>query len=380
MIDDNLDVSSDAPNSEGSALLAADDIPDSNQSLTCFSCDAEMAGLYCMACGQKNDNFRRSIFGLGWETFTSLFAFENRIWRTWWTLLRRPGRVAREYCDGARARWTSPVRIYLFMSIVLFGFLSLTGRQIFSFEVTLTPTDIGIEKPITERMADDYKMGYKTHFFEPRSKILARNETLDFDIIREKVGFNSFDIDLGNASLADDPSSQGSDEEPSIDPDDTPVKIVDGLGREREISTNTFGDYITQIIRDPVSLNTVLATWLPRILFFMLPIAMFSGAIFIRGKNALLYDHLVHAAYIHGVMFLLIFSGIILSGVIPGNRVAQAIMIFMFLYLPRSLRGMFGRGWFKTIMASYLVAFVYFIVILTLLSIILINTIIDNVA
>ena len=40
-------------------------------------------------------------------------------------------------------------------------------------------------------------------------------------------------------------------------------------------------------------------------MFFMVPFAMRLGAIFIRGPTALLYDHLIHAMYIHAVFLWL---------------------------------------------------------------------------
>ena len=46
---------------ETAGLLDADTIPNANQSLDCFSCGEKMNGVYCYACGNKNDNYRRSI-------------------------------------------------------------------------------------------------------------------------------------------------------------------------------------------------------------------------------------------------------------------------------------------------------------------------------
>ncbi|WP_017930250.1 DUF3667 domain-containing protein [Robiginitomaculum antarcticum] len=356
-----------------SDLLSGDGVPDNNQSLNCFSCGAPIVGLYCKECGQKNDDLRRSIFGMGWEAFTSLFAFENRIWRTWLNLIIRPGKVAREYCNGRRTHWTSPVRVYIFMSIILFGFLSLTGRQIFSFEVSLTQLDTTQNKAAAELTADDYDMGFKAHFFEPRAAIERRNETLDFDIVREKVSGGFFNH--GGDDEVDTPNLKIR----TKDSGDRTITINSVNGEERIISANDMSDFITQIIRNPATLNTGLKTWLPRILFFMLPVAMLSGAVFIRGKDALLFDHLVHAAYIHGVMFLLIFVGIILSTTIPGNKIAQSILLILIFYLPISLKRMFGRGWIKTIIASYTTAILYLFVILILMIIIMMTIMSRNI-
>jgi len=53
-------------------------------------------------------------------------------------------------------------------------------------------------------------------------------------------------------------------------------------------------------------------------MFFMMPLSMLIGAIFIRGKErAMLYDHLVHAAYIHAFAFLLLLLFILLVQFTP---------------------------------------------------------------
>jgi len=107
----------ETPDLENTALLDSDSIPNDNQSHHCFSCHKAFTGIYCSNCGQKNDNYRRSLFSLLIELGGTLTALEGRIWRTWAALLFKPGKVAREYADGARTKWSSPIRTYLAMSL-----------------------------------------------------------------------------------------------------------------------------------------------------------------------------------------------------------------------------------------------------------------------
>ena len=116
------------------APLSYDNIPDNNQAHYCFSCEAPNTGLYCANCGQKNDDFRRSIFSLIKEAILSVTALEGRIWRTWTALIVTPGRVAREFSNGRRTFWSSPVRIYLAMSILLFFVINLFSIQLISLD------------------------------------------------------------------------------------------------------------------------------------------------------------------------------------------------------------------------------------------------------
>ena len=108
------------------APLQADDIPDANQSHQCFSCGEDISGVYCHACGNKNDNYRRSIWSLGAELFVSLTAFEGRIWRSLRSLILKPGTMAREFADGARQKWTSPIRLFLATSLLLLSLIHIS--------------------------------------------------------------------------------------------------------------------------------------------------------------------------------------------------------------------------------------------------------------
>ena len=131
----------------------------------------------------------------------------------------------------------------------------------------------------------------------------------------------------------------------------------------RTVSYNHISKFIMSVIRNPELINHNLFKYLPRVMFFMMPFSMLIGAIFIRGKNALLYDHLVHSAYIHAVMFLVILIAVLIGRFIETPYVNITFLIAMILYLPISVKRMFARGWFKSILTSYSVAFVYVLII-----------------
>ncbi len=355
------------------AMLASDKVPDKNQAGHCFSCDTPMKGLYCTECGQKNDNYRRSIFALAGELIGSIFSLDSRIWQTWGNLLLRPGRVPREFADGARTKWSSPVRIYLAMSIILFGFMSWTNTHLMSLDVEAVVKD-GVEKPYEELTEADLATNWQTRFFETQKDIDTRNAGRDFKLL---------DIWLkGNQDRLTEQAEVSLEEAAAIDeelpealknlPETNVAKTEDGgfnitIGGER-LGGEQGSRFMMNLIKSPALLTDSFNKYLPRLMFFMMPFTMLLGAIFIRDKKrALLFDHLVHAAYIHALAFFLFLAGILLSKVLPGIWVFRGIFIMLLIYLPWSLKRMFGRGWFKTIMASYMVGFIYlFIMILAL--------------
>lgn len=346
------------------APLGDDDVPDENQAHLCFSCEAPIKGLYCDACGQKNDNYRRSIIGLISETFGTVFGFESRIWKTWASLLFRPGRVAREFTDGARSKWSSPVRVYIAMSVILFGYLGCTQTQIIALDIKVTP-QAEFEKATPPLTDDQMRLLPSLHFFETQKEIDARNAQKDLEQLRRMMnnGVN-FDISLGETE----------DDNPVLPSGET--KASEGLringvnGENTVISTAQMSKFMLQIVRNPDIINGIFMVWIPRLMFFMMPFTMLLGAFFIRGPNALLFDHLVHSAYIHAVTFLLILLCLLAAKIIPGGLAFRWAGILMLIYLPLSLKHMFKRGWTKTILASYGVGFSYILVFTVLIFVI----------
>jgi len=128
----------------------------------------------------------------------------------------------------------------------------------------------------------------------------------------------------------------------------------------RPLSSGEIRQVIMTSLRQPAVLNQAFATYLPRIMFFMMPFAMFVGIIFIRGKKtALMYDHLVHAAYIHAFFYFFLLALIILSQWFGLKGLSKVFFLGMLIYLPISAKNMFQRGWFKTLLTSYTTAFQY---------------------
>src|SRR5579859_1867166 len=92
----------------------------------CLNCGAPLRGPYCSACGQKA-HVHRSVRAFLQDFIQGLFNFEGKIWRTLPMLAWRPGEMTRRYIAGERARFISPVALYLFTVFAMFAVLNFTG-------------------------------------------------------------------------------------------------------------------------------------------------------------------------------------------------------------------------------------------------------------
>ena len=410
---------------ETAGLLDADTIPNANQSLDCFSCGEKMNGVYCYACGNKNDNYRRSIWSLGAELFASLTAFEGRIWRSLRSLIFKPGQMSREFSDGKRQKWTSPIRLYLATSLLLFGYIALSQTQLIAFGTTFKANSI------VQFGDDNQKLSPQVFFLERKSKIkkmvsedaiaafekdminLITNdddkskEDLKEELERSRENLANIDEQIKNAtnkyakagiSQAREPmieriknlenqiENYGA-EEGTMTPESDPDVDLDNTDTDPETDTednfnfdgpagNSFSldsegvrNAVSIGLREPERINSHIGKRLSQIMFAMMPFSMLLGAIFIRGREkAMLFDHLVHAAYIHAFSFLLLFVFMLLVQFTPIKGLLWVYMVILLIYLPISAKRMFGRSWFKSILTSYGVGVIYTFIMMLILT------------
>ena len=92
----------------------------------CLNCGTELMGPFCAVCGQKS-HVHRSLRGFFQDFVAGLFNFEGKFWRTLPMLAWRPGELTRRYIGGERARFISPVALYLFSVFLMFAVLNFTG-------------------------------------------------------------------------------------------------------------------------------------------------------------------------------------------------------------------------------------------------------------
>lgn len=89
----------------------------------CADCGTQTVGRFCHNCGNAS-HVHRTLLHLGEELLHGVMHFDSRAWRTIPLLVFRPGRLTREWCLGKRARYVSPLALFLFTIFVLFMGLS----------------------------------------------------------------------------------------------------------------------------------------------------------------------------------------------------------------------------------------------------------------
>jgi hypothetical protein len=321
----------------------------------CANCDTSVIGPYCAYCGQERDTHRRSVANLLRDFFIDLVNVDSRILRTIYALLFRPGELALAFREGRTVRYLPAMRLYLFTSLIFFLLLSATGIALLQLEVQAAPQKVifdakgnafirnpaydsrqdaedGIKpliplKSVKSRNEQHFSYSTKVHFF---SRIGAYRATLSKAAEKRLLDSSHFEID------------------------GAPKKEADFMEK------NVFGT-MKRLVSDPAALNGPLTTWIPRIMFLLLPAYALLLTIFYWRKRKTFYfvDHLVFSLNIHTFGFVLLLGAAAAAQVMPAEYVALVTVLIAAIYAFAAMKRFYQQGWFWTSFKFVLVSGIY---------------------
>lgn len=138
----------------------------------CLNCGVQLAGEFCNRCGQAAHVHR--TLGAFWHDIAhSVLHFDGKIWRTLPLLAWHPGELTRRYVEGERAKFVSPMALFLFSAFLMFAVVSTLGGP------------FGIRGDAEERVQEERE------YRRERAEALAELRTLEADRERLEAGGRS---------------------------------------------------------------------------------------------------------------------------------------------------------------------------------------------
>ena len=116
----------------------------------CLNCDAVLTGNFCRCCGQQA-HVHRTMSAFWHDLLHSVLHFEGKIWRTLPMLAIYPGDLTRRYVEGERAKFVSPMALFLFSVFLMFAIFSAIGANVIGGDAAEAGRDIAAEVQQRER-------------------------------------------------------------------------------------------------------------------------------------------------------------------------------------------------------------------------------------
>jgi Protein of unknown function (DUF3667) len=107
------------------------------ESTSCADCGHEAPSRFCPHCGQRQDVHHRDLIALVCDFLGDVFTFDSKVFVSLRWLLLKPGWLTLEYIAGRRTRYVTPLRLYLFFSVVFFLLFSVTSGAATADEHTI---------------------------------------------------------------------------------------------------------------------------------------------------------------------------------------------------------------------------------------------------
>ncbi len=273
----------------------------------CLNCGANLTGAFCHACGQAA-HVHRTLAAFFHDLLHGVFHFEGRIWHTLPLLAWRPGQLTRRYINGQRARFISPLALFLFCVFLMFAVIQQTGKHV---PVTVQGPD---GKALQGLSAIQTRLAQLDN--ERKAEVAKHEDTDDTDaqIAALKRGETLF--------------KAGRTPKGALAPASTGLSFLDSM--IDNVRENP------ELVLYKVQMHAYKYSWL------LIPISVpFVWLLFPFSRRFAVYDHTVFVTY--SLSFMTLLSVVAMLAEAAGLELVQGLLVFAPpLHMYRQLRGAYG--------------------------------------
>jgi hypothetical protein len=293
----------------------------------CLNCGTALLGPHCHRCGQPA-HVHRTIAAWWHDLAHGVLHLDGKIWRTLPLLAWRPGELTRRYIAGERAKFVSPLALFLFSVFLMFAVFSALGPEVGG--IKWTP---GARRTVSEQI----------HSYDAR---IARLEGRRTDLVGRNASTGDVDDKLAEArqerkalALALETAAQTHKPVVSTNFDTGLPGLDQALAKANENPA---------LLLFKMQSNGYKFSWA------LIPISLpFLWLLFLhrrRYRQYEGYDHLVFVTYSIAFMSLLVIAAVLLRSVrLPSAAVAILLLVVPPVHIYRQLRGAYALAWFSAL-------------------------------
>jgi predicted RNA-binding Zn-ribbon protein involved in translation (DUF1610 family) len=279
----------------------------------CPNCGTVTTRNFCPECGQECISVRLSLRDLAHEFLDDHVGWSTKVPRTMGRLLFRPGALTRDFIDGRRARYLSPLRLYLSLSVIFFLVVASPPSWASKTNAKTTTNREGIFHFNSGTGVDVNSAARDSETTAARNARIATADSLEAAIVRHA-------------------------------PDTTTLE-----GRVKAMFLHRNAAYARLDSREQKELFVGgITRRMPNVMFVLLPLfALFLKLLYWR-RRRFYAEHLVFGLHTHAVAYALLTLGILT----PWPSTRKWLLIACMLYFVLALRHVYGGGIVKTLAKS----------------------------
>ncbi|MBL8535956.1 MAG: DUF3667 domain-containing protein [Hyphomonadaceae bacterium] len=327
----------------------------------CLNCGAVLAGAYCSQCGQAA-HAHRTLSHLFEEVLHGLFHFDTKAWRTLPMLASRPGTLTHDYIYGKRARYISPLALFLFTVFFMFF--------VFAFvDVDLLQVNAGPGGPISEQRRAELQADLqeaRADLQRTEQELAARRAAAGGAVTEDERGVvvarrvvERLEARLAEPTPAATPQATT---EASPEADAAGAHAVAGeprwqdavseAAKNGDITVGTPFPQLNQRIQHSLE-NPDLALYKMqqaayKFSFLLVPISLpFIWLLFLWKRGLTLYDHAVFTLYSLSFASLIFVFAAVTEGVPWLQWLGAMAMLAMPVHMFFHLKGAYALGWYS---------------------------------
>ena len=347
----------------------------------CQNCGAVLLGEHCYACGQPVKGLVRHFGSILGDFFDTVLNIDSRVFRTLGPLLLKPGYLSNEYFEGRRVRYVSPVRLFVFLSIVTFFVAALAvdfGDANVNFanqdndSIASATTVAEVEKRRDAALAGLAEARCDAGDAPGAGAGLGAAERAVRDTAETRIN------QLREAETKGEPPPAPTHDglrfnELPWNAKTNPVEVAwlpgfanDGLNR----LIGRANANITRFQQDPNLFKDAAFSVVPTTLFVLLPLFALMLKLAYLFKRRLYMEHLIVALHSHAFLCLAVLAMVLLAmaeDAVAGQAavvgaldlVEAALWIWMPLYLLLMQKRVYRQGWLMTLLKFFVLGICY---------------------
>ncbi|MCS6627859.1 DUF3667 domain-containing protein [Roseibacterium beibuensis] len=306
----------------------------------CTDCGQPVEGRFCSNCGQPT-HVHRSLLHLGEEMLHGVLHFDARIWRTLPLLAINPGRLTREWVQGRRTRYVSPLAMFLFTVFLMFFVFSFSGGLEPNVNTTMSPAER------TAMMADLETARAKLAVDRSAAEARPDSNALRITAQAQETTVSVLETRLG---VSDGSTAKRTD---GLVPGSWQAQVHDSVASGNlkvNLGNEALDKAATKKLLNPDLAIYKIQQTAYKFSFLLIPISIpFVALLFLWRRGFTLYDHGVFVLYSLTAMSILMMVIAILGPLWSGFAVAGALL-FTFgvpVHMFAQLKGAYSLSWFS---------------------------------